>query len=177
MTDDLDPKLQELEAKLRRLKPLAVGCRPPGGNVGDSRLRCRVPHTTARRSVAYLRTAYILGATAATILVLVWLLPQNPPQPLPPIVEPMIVANELPSALCRLPSNTMPSPTMRQQLAELLDEMNVAELPTVKPEYPVVEIVVQTESVSRYTGTENGRPQQRFERTRWRYDEEMLMMF
>jgi len=42
-----------------------VGCRPPGGNVGDSRLeaecgktsvfhfQCGVPHTTARRSVAY----------------------------------------------------------------------------------------------------------------------------
>ena len=34
-----------------------VGCRPPGGNVGDSRLvhpKCGVPHATARRTVAYL---------------------------------------------------------------------------------------------------------------------------
>ena len=70
----------------------------------------------------------------------------------------------------------MPSPTMRQQLAELLDEMNVAELPAVKPEYPVVEIVVQTESVSRYTGTENRRPQE-FGFRRALFEEEMLMMF
>jgi len=69
----------------------------------------------------------------------------------------------LPSAVCRLPS-----PNMRQQLVQLLDEMNVAELPIVaKREYPVVEIVVQTSPPQIATPT--------FERVRWRVEEEMLM--
>jgi len=157
MTDDLDPKLREFEAKLRRLKPLQVGCRPPGGNVGDSRpapgRRIDVPvgyrRPIARRSIAYLLTA------AVAVLALVCLLPlQQPPEQ---ASEPL-----LPSAV-----SCLPSPSMRQQLAELLDEMNVAELPTVKPEYPVVEIVVQTTAPQIATPT--------FERIRWRMDEEMLL--
>ena len=161
MTDDLDPKLRELEAKLRQLKPFH----------GDGR-RQTADRSNFSRYTGVVRR-YVL-ATSAIVLFVVCLISQREPQlPEPPTVEPMIVANELPSVVCRLPSNTMPSPTMRQQLAELLDEMNVAELPMVaKPEYPVVEIVVQDRRQ-----TADGRPQQRFERTRWRYDEEMLMMF
>jgi len=57
---------------------------------------------------------------------------------------------------------------MRQQLAALLDEMNVAELPMVaKREYSVVEIVVQTSPSQIATPT--------FERVRWRMEGEMLM--
>ena len=60
---------------------IEVGCRPPGGNVGDSRpecgngktslfgVECGVPHATARRAVAYLfgkndRTCRRTGVTA-----------------------------------------------------------------------------------------------------------------
>ena len=214
MTDDLDPKLRELEVNLRRLKPLDVnplslweraGVR--GGELakGDEALTLTLSQRERGRSSTlaqrvrgrgFRRTAYILSAIAATILALVWLFPQNQPQPQSPKntvipaqagiqtedVLPLFLAPRLRGGdeetfvvilASRLPSNTMPSPTMRQQLAELLDEMNVAELPMIaKPEYPVVEIVVQERQQ-----TADGRPQQRFERTRWRYDEEMLMMF
>jgi len=159
MTDDLDPKLRELEVNLRRLKPFR----------GDGR-RQTADRSNFSRYTGVVRR-YVL-ATSAIVLFVVCLISQREPQ----LPEPTVVAipdSLLPSAVCRLPSNTMPSPTMRQQLAKLLDEMNVAELPMIaKPEYPVVEIVVQERQQ-----TADGRPQQRFERTRWRYDEEMLMMF
>jgi hypothetical protein len=163
MTDDLDPKLRELEANLRRLKPFR----------GDGR-RQTADRSNFSRYTGVVRR-YVL-ATSAIVLFVVCLIPQREPQ----LPEPTVVAipdSLLPSAVCPLPSDTMPSPTMRQQLTELLAEMNVAELSTVaKVEYPVVEIVVQAESVSRYSGTENGRPQ-KFSFRRTLYDEEMLMMF
>jgi len=52
--------------------PKQVGCRPPGGNIGDSRrlqrfaktrpcgIWCGVPHAAARRSAAYLSDFAIL---------------------------------------------------------------------------------------------------------------------
>ena len=201
MTDDLDPKLRELEVNLRRLKPLDVnplslweraGVR--GGELakGDEALTLTLSQRERGRS--FRRIAYLLGATATTILALVWLFPQNQPQsskntviPAIPVIPaqagiqtedvlPLFLAPRLRGGdeekFVAILASRSPSPTMRQQLAELLDEMNVAELPTVKPEYPVVEIVVQERQQ-----TADGRQQQRFERTRWRYDEEMFMMF
>jgi len=149
MTDELDPKLRELEAKLRRLKPF----------VGDGRLQTADRSRFSRYTGVVSR--YIL-ATAATVLVLVWLFPQKPPTE--QVFEPL-----LPSAVCRLPSANM-----RQQLAELLDEMNVAELPAAtKPVYPVVEIVVQTTVRPQ---TADGRRLE-FSIRRNLFDEEMLMIF
>ena len=241
MTDDLDPKLRELEANLRRLKPLDVSplslrerangkpSLPLGEGRGEGFLRSEYPLTLTLsqrergrsstlsqcstlfqrstlaqrvRGRGFRRTAYIVGATAATILALVWLFPQNQPQsskntviPAIPVIPaqagiqtedvlPIFLAPRLRGGdeetfvvilASRLPSDTIPSPTMRQQLAELLDEMNVAELPTVaKQEYPVVEIVVQTSEIRRQTA--DGRPQE-FSFRRTLFDDEMLMKF
>ena len=172
MTDELDPKLRELEAKLRRLKPFVGDGRRQTAD-GSRRKRC------GSISAAVCGQPSAVLATAATILALVWWFPQQPPtqQGLPiayqTILDTMTAATTdplLPSAVCRLPSSAcrLPSPNMRQQLAQLLDEMNVAELPMVaKREYPVVEIVVQTSPPPMDMPT--------LERMRWRFDEQMLM--
>ena len=148
MTTELDPKLREFETKLRQLKPLAVASRneqqPIRAATGRSRLQSQpsgcgsdsLSSPGGRRPI-YRIAAYALAtATAATVIV--WLTPQPQPLPVLPQVEPTIVAvvavpTPLPTA----------SPTMRQQLAALLDEMNVADpIAETKPVYPVVEIVV-----------------------------------
>jgi len=157
MTDDLDPKLREFEAKLRQLRPF----------VEDSRRQTADGSRFSRYTGIVPRC---IAATAATVLALIWLIPQPQPteqvlhitsQPIPEI------ADLLPSAVCR-----PPSPNMRQQLAELLDEMNVAELPTVaKQEYPVVKIVVQTNPPQVVTPM----VMPMGEHMRWRVDEDMLI--
>jgi len=185
MTDELDPKLRELEAKLRQLKPLEVDCRPPLGKPTRRPLSpweragvrafpaTNTPHPnplplgegTKNESLSggegtWMRAGYALLATAATILVIVSLIPKQPqPVVFPPPIEPLVIAEA---------ANPLPSPNIRQQLAELFDEMNVADLPAVaKREYPVVEIVVQTTPPRIIKPT--------FERVRWRVEEEMLM--
>ena len=126
MTDKLDPKLQEFEAKLRRLKPLDVSRQKRGWSAAQS------PGSGAYRIAAYALAA----ATAA--MVIVWLTPQPQPLLVLPQIEPTVVAAvTVPKPL------TTTSPTMRQQLAALLDEMNVADpIAETKPVYSVVEIVV-----------------------------------
>ena len=158
MTDDLPPKLREFEAKLRQLKPF---CLTTENTENARRARRNVPNLRVFREPSVPSVVKIALATAATILALVWLFPQ--PQPTEQVSVPL-----LPSAVCRLPSpvaaDPLPSSNMRQQLAELLDEMNVAELQTVaKREYPVVEIVVQTNPPQVVTPMG--------ERIRWRWDE------
>gem|GEM_PF-2098214 len=155
MTDKLDPKLQEFEAKLRRLKPLdvarykKVGCRPPGGNVrysardtehASSRLSPTQP--PGGRLPTYRIAAYALATAAMAIVVIVWLTPQPQPLSVLPQIEPTIVTVVTVSKPFQTTS-PITSPTMRQQLAELLDEMNVSDpIAEEKPNYPVVEIVV-----------------------------------
>jgi len=164
MTDDLPPKLREFEAKLRQLKPLEPSFVPFVEPLRPSWLdfttkSTKVSQRAQRRIIAVL-------ATAATILAIVWLIPQQ--QPTEQVIH--ITSQPIPETAELLPSaiSPLPSSNMRQQLAELLDEMNVAELQTVaKREYPVVEIVVQTNppQIVMPMG----------ERMRWRWEEEMLI--
>jgi len=161
MTDELDPKLQDFEAKLRRMKPLEsekVGCLPPGGNVGDSRLwsgerppnfQCGVPHATARRSVAYQPVCVLVAAAA--VLAIICLIPQPNTIPLTP---PASNLQSEPSSL-QPPASSL---ALRQQLALLLDEMAVANpVAETKPEYPVVEIVVCDSPLPRNVAPSFGR--------------------
>jgi len=122
MNDELNPKLREFEEKLRRLKPL---------DVASLRLKTGVP-AKCRWERAVRPIVYALLTTAAA-LVIVCLIPQPhtehiaPPRPTPQ------ASRSTPYAF----------PTMRQQLAQLFDEMNVAApIAETKPEYRVVEIVV-----------------------------------
>jgi len=146
MNDELDPKLQEFEAKLRRLKPLTVA-----GSVSD---RLERPKTGRLRS----RLLFGVLVTAAIVLIVICLIPPSEPlpvsSPLPPPVEPVVIAPK-------------PFPTMRQQLGQLLDEMRVAKGPEEKQaEYPVVEIAVCNSPVSTVNPP--------FERTRWRIEEQLM---
>jgi len=160
MPNDLDPKLRELEAQLRRLKPFRRDGRRQSA---DSR--------RLRRIVAAVIT------TAATVLILVCLYPQPPvlPPVFQPIPESVLVAttDPLPSAVCRLPS-----PSMRQQLTELLDEMTVADpIAEKQPIYPVVEIAVCAEGVRRQELGDRSLEAgvRRWEHTRWQMED--LTMF
>jgi hypothetical protein len=122
MTAELDPKLRDFEAKLRRLKPLAS--------------RSGVPAKwTLAKFAAVCRLPSAVCAAAVILLAIVCLIPRQQPQPVPPMVELAI-----PVAVKTVSEEL---PTMRQQLAQLLDEMNVADaVPEKKPVYPVVEIAV-----------------------------------
>jgi hypothetical protein len=109
----------------------------------------------------------------ATVLALVCLFSQPQPLPIPPVVELTFVVDPLPSAVCRLPS-----PSIRQQLAELLDEMTVADpIAEKKPVYPVVEIAVCGEGVRRQELGDRSLEAgvRRWEHTRWRLED--LTMF
>ena len=145
MTDELDPKLQELESQLRRLKPAR---RDGRRQTADGR-RLR-------------RIIYALVTTAALAFVVVFQIQQ----PREPATVSPVITDSLPSAVCRLPSNSL-----RQQLAELLDEMTVADsIAEKQPVYPVVEIAVCQEGGRRQeTGV------RRWEHARWQM--EYLTMF
>ena len=128
MTDDLDPKLRDFESKLRRLKPLSRDGRRQTAD--GSRFR--------RHSRVFRR--YIL-ATAVTVLAIVCLLPQRQPQP-SPVSSPMTGEPVAPVVLVAV-SVSEKLPTMRQQLTQLLGEIDVADaVPEKPPVYPVVEIAV-----------------------------------
>ncbi|MCL2004944.1 MAG: hypothetical protein FWG73_02160 [Planctomycetaceae bacterium] len=122
MTDELNPKLREFEAKLRQLKPLDV-------------VRCAKRTADCRRPSFRPRIAAYALATATLAILVVCLLPQ--PQPVQTQFEPAVVLATAPQAL---PTT---SPSIRQQFAQLLDELYVANsIAAAKPSYPVVEIVV-----------------------------------
>ena len=144
MNDELDPKLREFEAKLRRLKPFCEDGRRL--ELDGSRQTADGSRFFSRYSGVLLR--YALPTAAAIVLAVVYLIPQPHPAvcrlPTADFNPPSAVNNEPstvfhpPSAVCRLPSATL-----RQQLAQLLDEMTVANpVAETKPEYQVVEIVV-----------------------------------
>ena len=140
MTTELDPKLRKFEAKLRQLKPLDVARHSRASGNPDNRL-CSLDSRLRGNDGVFAHywhriAGYVLATTVTAVLVIVWFTPQ--PQPLPPHVEPTIVA------VVAVPQSfPTTSPTMRQQLAALLDEMNVANpIAETKPVYPVVEIVV-----------------------------------
>ena len=129
MTDELDPKLREFEAKLRRLKPYSADGRR---QTADGR----------RQFVGGRRRKFVVVCVAAAIVLLVICLI---PVLLPPSNPPSAVSSadyRLPSAVSSADCH-LPSQSLRQQLVQLLDEMNVANpIAETKPEYPVVEIVV-----------------------------------
>ena len=94
------------------------------------------------RLPTYRIAAYALATAAMAIVVIVWLTPQPQPLSVLPQIEPTIVTVVTVSKPFQTTS-PITSPTMRQQLAELLDEMNVSDpIAEEKPNYPVVEIVV-----------------------------------
>jgi antitoxin (DNA-binding transcriptional repressor) of toxin-antitoxin stability system len=127
MTEDLDPKLQEFESKLRRLKPLECESLRP--------LRLCGKNKNYRRGAKYAKGAAWFCATAIAVLVIVCLIPE--PQSVVPKVE-QIVVNEPP----------ITPPTIRQQLTQMIDEMYAGvPITDTKPVYPVVEIVVCDASV------------------------------
>jgi len=155
MTDELDPKLRELEAKLRQLKPtVAFDDTVAGSRLSSSRLPSIRRHSR-RLSAAVCRLLSAVSLAAVTVLAVVCLIPQRQPQPtvlpvLPPKVEPVALANAVPQ---RQPTFS----TMRQQFTQLLDEMHVANLPAEKkPVYPVIEIVVRDEEESGVRSQESG---------------------
>jgi hypothetical protein len=118
MTDDF-------ESKLRRLKPFR----------GDGRRQT----ADGRR---FRRIAYALVAVAATVLVIVCLIPQQ--EKLQNAKTTVIPAK------AGIQTLDVVSPKMRQQLAQLLDEMSVANpIAEEKPVYPVVEIAVRETEVRR----------------------------
>lgn len=151
MNDELDPKLQEFEAKLRRLKPYSV---PPPS---------RPPRDWKRMIV------YALATTATALIVWLATSPQEPGAFSEPGASPPgDVALSRGSALRGL---TPPARSMREQLKQLLDEMDVADpVAEKKPKYPVIEI-----AVSDAPPKENISPP--FERLRLRFDEHELSMF
>ena len=150
MTDELDPKLRELEAKLRRLKPATA-------NVQRHRR-----HSRWLPSVAVCRLLSAVSLTATTVLVLVCLIPQRQPTVTVSVVESVAVADPVPQYQAAFP-------TMRQQLTQLLDEMDVADQSAAKtPEYPVIEIVVRNSPAQQSVV-----PPFR----RWRWEEYDLIMF
>ena len=119
MTEKLNPKLQEFEAKLRQLKPL------------NTSIPLQRPSRFYRFHNWHRIAACVLAITA---IVIVWLTPRPQPLPVLPQIEPTVVA------AVAIPK---PFPTVRQQFAQLLDEMNVADpIAEMKPVYSVIEIVV-----------------------------------
>ena len=144
MNDELNPKLREFEAKLRKLRPLDVSppfCRPP-----------------RRRNVYVLAAA---STVAAVVLAVVCLVP--PPKepvslPSPPQIEPAVAV---------VPAKGL---TIRQQLTQLLGEMNIATpIAEKRPEYPVVEIAVCNAPPPKIVESSVGR-------LPLRREEQMLMM-
>ncbi len=137
MNDELDPKLQEFEAKLRRLKPYSV---PPPS---------RPPRDWKRMIV------YALATTTTAIAIVCMTSPQEPGGIQEPGVSApgCVVFSKVPTIRGLTPPAlemlTPPAlaPTMRQQLQLLLDEMEVAHpVAERKPEYSVVEIAIDYSS-------------------------------
>ena len=127
MTDELDPKLREFEAKLRRLKPLKPGI-----------ALCYIPGSLFSR-YAYDSLKLLLPLTAASLLVSVW------------FFMPDVVKNEAEIPLevavvemMKPPRSISPPvfPTVWQMSIEILEEIQPATPRKMVPDYPVIELTV-----------------------------------
>ena len=156
MTDhDMDPELRTFEHRLKTLKPkrvtldatnLAMPLKAVSPKRDDLRLRLRLAGILATTVATAISLIVIVGFhdlrssndrhgnTTVTLIA-------DPPELQPHIMPPTM----LPTSKSGRHAG-FESPTIRRQLAMLLDEMTIREtIPEKKPDYPVIEITVSTE--------------------------------